>query len=366
MKRKIVAVFLLISVIASLFSMTSCSKNKVKIDGPSKVVTDILGREVEIPEDPQRVTCMYAATAHMMALLDEGDKIVGCADGVRRDELMLTKYPDIANTSTPYHEGVINAEELASLNPDLILMKQEWYEKQSEREKLDELGIPYLVVDYFSIDQLQQCIKLVGEVFNKKDRADAYIKYMNDTFDFVEGRVSDIPKDQRKTVYHSLNEAAVTDIVGSYASQVFEKAALRNVAVEAGIADSGKSTNVTLEEIYNWDPDIILCNEYAVTEYIGTQKKWASLKAVQTGNVHTLPIGASRWGHHGSIEPQMAVLYMAQLIYADRFADIDMATITKEYYSQYFGLDFDDETIGKILSGKGMRESAPTVSVSLL
>ena len=76
-----------------------------------KTVTDCSGRKAEIPEDPQRVACLYATAAHMMAMLDEQDKIVGCPNGVKSDVLMQMKYPEITDTATPHQEGSINTEE---------------------------------------------------------------------------------------------------------------------------------------------------------------------------------------------------------------------------------------------------------------
>ena len=148
------------------------------------------------------------------------------------------------------------------------------------------------------------------------------------------------------------------DVINSFCAETMDAAGVISVSVESGLSDSGKNTVVTLEEVYNWDADVIFCNEYTVTEYVLSHKKWAALTAVRNQRVYTLPIGATRWGHHGSMEPHMAALFIAQLLYPDQFADIDMEEITYEYYKKFFRMDLDDETIGKILSGRGMRESS--------
>lgn len=353
--KKLVATLL---AILYIFTLAACSAGGTFLSGNTKVVTDMLGREVRIPEHPERIACMYASTAHMTALMGEGDKIVACADGITRDALMLEKYPGIENTSTPYKEGAINIEELAALQPDLVLIRTEMYDRDSEREKLDKIGVPYLVVDYYSIDELKTAIKIVGEVFGKSDVADAYLKFMDETFSYVEDRVKEIPDSEKVSVYHSLNQATCTDIVGSFPAEIFEKAGVKNASVEVGTRDTGKSTIITLEEIYKWDADAIVCNEYSVTNYILSQRKWAELKAVKNKCVYTLPIGATRWCHHGSIEPQMGVLFLAQLFYPEKFDDLELEKFTHDYYLQFFELDFDEETIEKILTGHGMRESS--------
>ena len=355
--QKCLALLLLLCMALS-FSACSRSPYDLSPKGETRTVVDCLGREVKVPVEIKRVSCLYASTSHMMAMLDKGELIISAADGVRRDALMLTKYPDIAKTSNPYNEGAINIEELAKLEPDVVLMKRDVYERESEREKLDKIKVPYLVVDYYTIDELKTAITVMGNLFEEQDKAEEYLKYMDDTFSYVTERVKDIPEDEIIHAYHSLNQATVTDIERSFVAEVFRIANVGNVAVEAGLYDGTKNTTVTLEEIYNWDPDVILCNEYLVTDYIKTQPRWASLRAVTEDRVYTLPIGATRWCHHGSMEPQMGALYLAQLIYPDRFTDLDLSLLVHDYYLRFFGLDFDDETVEKILTGRGMRETA--------
>ena len=51
----------------------------------------------------------------------------------------------------------------------------------------------------------------------------------------------------------------------------------------------------------------------------------------------------------------MATLAIAMMFYPDRFEDVDLYKYVHDYYNDYWGLDFDDDTITMILSGKGMR-----------
>lgn len=330
--------------------------------GASHPVKDCVDRTVQVPDDAQRVICMYASTAHMMAMLDVGDRIVGAADGITRDQMMTTKYPAIENVPTPYHEGSINMEEVMALDADLILVKKEMYWNEGEKEKLEKSGIPYLVVDYYSIDELKQAITVMGEAFQKTEKAEGYIAYMDKTFQMVKDRCADIPEEQKPRVFHSINQATKTDIVDSLCAEIIDMAGLVDVSSSAGVTDLGKNATVTLEQIYSWDPDAIICNEYAVADYILAQQRWNGLKAVQNKAVYTLPIGATRWCHHGSMEPQMGALFLAWKFWPDRFSDLDWNTELKTYYAEQFGMTLDDATIQKILSGRGMREQSPTLT----
>ena len=343
-------------ILCMMFSFSACNA-KVEKEGGTKTVTDFLGRDVEIPAHPQRVACLYASIAHMMCLLNQTDKIVGCPAGVKRDLVMQAKFPDYESLAVPYQAGSINVEELVGLDADLVLIRNSTAQSEAETEKLDKLGIPYVVVDYFSMDQTKAAIKLMGEIFNVQDKAQAYIDFYDSTVSLVEERLADIPDEEKFTVYHSVNEATRTDTAGSLCDEIITKAGLINASAvnKTEFISEGEKSYTTLEEIYKWNPDAIIANEFSVTESILSDPKWSGLSAVADGMVYTLPVGATRWAHPGSIESHMATLAIAMMFYPERFEDIDLYDYVHDYYSDYWGLDFDDDIITMILSGNGMR-----------
>lgn len=341
-----------------VFVTSGCQTQTTHSDVPTKTVIDCMNREVVIPEDPQRVACLYASTAHIMAMLGQEGKIIGIPNGIKRDVLMAYKRPDIDSISVPFQESSINIEELLATNTDLVLIRQSTAENKGEVEKLNKAGIPWIVVDYDSLESLEKAVTVAGNVFNVPEKAESYNTYMKNTLNLVAQRVSGIPEASRIRVYHAVNEAARTDLNGDLCSQITDVAGIINVSTQGGslITDAEK-TMTTLEQIYTWNPDAIIANDPNTTNYILTDSKWSGLKAVKNQQVTTLPTGVSRWGHPGSIEPHMAALFIAKLFYPQQFSDIDLAQITKDYYKQFFNLDLSDDDVTAILSGEGMRLS---------
>nr|WP_320024717.1 ABC transporter substrate-binding protein [uncultured Acetobacterium sp.] len=322
----------------------------------TKTVTDCLDRKVVIPTDPQRVACLYASTAHIMAMLGQEDKIVGIPNGIKRDVLMAYKRPDIGSVSVPFQDGAINIEELLATNTDLVLIRQSTAVNEGEVEKLDKAGIPWVVVDYNSLEGLKKAVTVTGNVFNQPERAVGYNAYLQATLELVSQRVSEIPEASRLRVYHAVNEAARTDLKGDLSNQITDVAGVINVSTQGGslITDAEK-TMTTLEQIYAWNPDAIIANDINASNYMLTDPKWSGLRAVSSQNVTTLPVGVSRWGHPGSMEPHMAALFIAKHFYPEQFSDIDLSQTTKDYYKQWFNLDLTDADVSAILSGEGMR-----------
>ena len=332
-------------------------------DVSTRTVTDMEGREVTIPADPQRVACIYSSAAHMMAMLEEQDRIIAVPNGVKSDELMKMKIDGLDSLSVPMQDNDLNVEELMSIRADLIIVKRDQIIAKGQEEKLEKAGIPWIVADYESIDELNRCITLMGEIFNDQDRASAYNQFAADTIEDVQQRLRGTAGDpqadgkDRPKIYHSVNEAIRTDEAGGICQEIMEKAGVSDISADKELSVDGNKAYATIEEIYNWDPDGMIANESSVTEYILSDSKWAGLSAVKEGRVYTLPVGASRWCHPGSMEAHMGVLAVAWRFYPEAFEDLDLAQFTKEYYREYFGLDLEDEVIDNILAGQGMRKS---------
>lgn len=352
-KKRLVIITVVLTLLAA-FALSGCGETG-QSSGDTRTVTDCAGRQVEIPENPERVACLYATAAHMMAMLDEGDKIVGCPNGVKNDVLMQMKYPEITETATPHQEGSVNVEELLRIDTDLALVSSSLAASDGEMAKLDELGIPYVVIDYRTIDELKQAVKVAGKVFGKEDKAEAYIEFFDETLAMVDKRLEDVDMSNPPKVFHSVNEAIRTDPQDSICAEIMQRAKVEDISAARGTASTDKNAYVTLEEIYKWDPEAFIANEYAVTDYILTDSKWSGLTAVKQERVYTLPVGATRWCHPGSMEAHMGVLAVALQFYPEKFEDFDIREYTADYYSEHFGLELEDEMIDKILAGEGMR-----------
>lgn len=355
--HKWLALLLAVIMAVSILPLSGCSSSESRQEVPMQTVTDMDGRQVDIPEDPQRVACIYSSAAHMMAMLGEADRIVAVPNGVKSDELMKMKIEGLAGLSVPMQDNDLNIEELMDIQADLVIVKKDQIITNGQEEKLDKAGIPWIVVDYLSMDELEQCITLMGEIFGDEEKADKYNQFAEDTIADVQERIGDADNKDRPRVYHSVNEAIRTDESGGICEEIMNAAGVTDISADKDLAHDGNKTYATIEEIYNWDPEAIIANESSVTDYILSDAKWIGLNAVKKGKVYTLPVGATRWCHPGSMEAHMGVLAIAWRFYPEAFKDFDLKEYTKEYYSEYFDLDLSDEIIDNILAGKGMRRS---------
>lgn len=322
----------------------------------SIAVTDYLGREVVIAEPVKRIACGYAYTGHVAAMLGRGEDIVAVVGGLQRDKVLTSFYPHIKDLPVPFSAGTINIEELLACDPDIVFLKTDTALNESVVTKLDKLNIPYVVIDFYSMEEQIESISIIGQVLGASEKAQKYIDYYKKTVEDIRNTVESIPTEERVTVYHSVNEAVRTDLKDSLPADWIEVTGGINVSTEDKLKISEEKSFATLEQIYQWDPDIIIVNEAGVSEYILGNEQWAALRAVKQKKVYQIPNGISRWGHPGSIETPLAVLWTAKLLYPAYFENLNIETEVKEYYKSFFNMELSDNQIKEILSGKGMRD----------
>ncbi len=352
--------------ILSLVLLQGCSsKDQVKTEASTQTqedetntitVVDCFDRKVEIPSPVERIACGYAYTGHVAAILGRGDDIVAVVDGLKRDKVLTQMYPHIKDLPVPFSTGTINIEELLACDPDVVFLKTDTALNKSVTEKLDSLHIPYVVIDYFTMEEQLETISIMGMVLGEGERAQKYIDYYNNVIDSTRKITSSIPEKERVSVYHSVNEAVRTDSEGSFQDDWIKVTGAINVSTSDELEISGDKTYATLEQIYLWDPDIIIANESGVPEYILSNDQWASLRAVKNRQVYQIPNGISRWGHPGSIETPLAILWTSNLLYPQHFGHIDMKKITQDYYQDFFNIELSSDEVTQILNGKDMRE----------
>ncbi|WP_034143076.1 ABC transporter substrate-binding protein [Desulfosporosinus sp. BICA1-9] len=319
-------------------------------------VTDSIGRQVVIPAKVERVACLYAFSGHAVTMLGKSSTIVAVNSGLSRDILLNEIAPTIKNALIPSSSGAINIEELLNAKPDIAFISVDTAQNEGEVEKLRKTKIPYLVVDYRNIEEQKYAIRMIGQAVGAEDKALSYNAYYQASIERVQTKVKDISYEDRVKVYHSVNEATRTDVVNTLPADWTQIAGAVNVSVNENLrVIEGSKYIATIEQILLWDPQVILVNEAGVADYIKGNSQWATIQAVKSDKVFQMPNGISRWGHPGSLETPLAILWSAKTLYPELFPDLEMEKIIKEFYKEFFNYPLTDDTVTRVLNGEGMR-----------
>lgn len=324
--------------------------------GTTHEVTDSVGRAVQVPDDPQNIAALDSFSGSVAVLAGAGERLMGAPGGVISNEMLAEVYPDL-DTLDQLSGNAINVETLLAADVDVALVKRDLYDNGEETAKLDRMGIPYVVVDYDTLEGQMDAIRLVGEVCgpDAREKANGIADYYQQTVDMVEDRAAQLEESERVSVYHSINDPLLTDGADSLGVDWMERAGAVSVsAQEEGKGGTGDYT-ATLEQVYAWNPDVVVCSTADAKEAILADDQWQGLDAVESGNVYNLPVSTSRWGQRGDPETFLGMLWLGKTLYPDLYADIDLKQTVVAYYRDVIGLEVDDALWDAIVSGTGLR-----------
>ena len=127
----------------------------------SVMITDGMGREVEVPLHPDRIVCVNAAAAEVIYALDGADRIVAVTSACTMPPAMLER--EVLGRSALSLE----AEPIIALKPDLVIEGVPPL-KEDVRKQLDEAGIPVLQYWALHADKILPMIEDFGAILGKK------------------------------------------------------------------------------------------------------------------------------------------------------------------------------------------------------
>ncbi len=361
---KVLSTVLIAVILMSLLSLTGC-RNSLPGQQEYREVTDCIGRTVAVPKEIERIAALDPFAGQAVIMFGHGEKMKATVGGVKRDLLLQEMCPALKDAAIVKESGTVNAEALLSLQVDLLLLKGDVILNIPEKEKIEKLDIPYLVVDYNSMESQIAAFRVIGEALGEEAEAEKVNAYYRSAIERIDAITKEIPQEKNPRIYHAVNQAVRTDSKGTLGSDWISYTRAENVALGKDLTSDGKNYYTTLEQIFVWDPDLIICNESGVSNYMLTDKKWAGLRAVREGKVYQMPIGVSRWGHEGGLETPLALFWLAKLIYPEEFKDLDLKVEMSFFYGTFFDYTPTSEVIDKILAGEGIR-SASTASTESL
>ncbi|HRX49344.1 MAG TPA: ABC transporter substrate-binding protein [Spirochaetota bacterium] len=320
-------------------------------------VTDSYNRTVTLQSEIKRIGCLYAFSGHVVTMLGRGEDIVAVVRGLKRDKMLSDICPSIQNAAVPNLNDSLNMEELASVKPDVVFIKDTVAMKKSDTDTLTKLGIPYVVISFSSIAEQKRAILIIGKTIGRKKEAEEYISYYNSCEKRVKKAVEGIPKEERVRLYHSILEPLKTDGKKSISAEWMDLAGVINVSINDKNGFSGEAHFANIEQVLLWNPRAIITHEDSSLETITGSSQWSSIDAVRNKKVFRMPNGISRWGHPGSLETPLAMLWTLKNIYPEYAGSINMKSETINFYKKFFNYTLTEQMAEQVLQGKGMRKS---------
>ena len=329
-------------------------------------VTDMIGREVTVtPGSYKSVVCVGAGALRMYSYIGDAALLAGVEDidnttlaerpmmfdSVARPYVLA--YGDTFNTLPSCGVGgpmaqTAEAEKILSCNPDIVISEYEDVEKADALQ--EQLGVPVITLKAGSKgvfdDAFYGSMELLGKVFCEEEKAAALVKYVQDEAAAISAIVSEIPEEEKPSVYVcGLGNWGTTDHLMTAENYVsFQIAGIKNVLNGLGIQGIGPIEEEKFVELGD-EMDIIIMDAAAVKNikplYAEDATMFDTCKAWQNGEVY---LEMAYNAYYTNFEIALInTWFIAKTVYPEAFADIDMTAKTNEVTQVFFGMDLADE-----------------------
>jgi iron complex transport system substrate-binding protein len=312
----------------------------------TRVITDMKGRQIEIPYPLTRVALFGGPTGQIAYILGARDQVCAVSKALKASEMLNRFDPSLRTLPAPRGaSGNINIEELMLSEAQLVIAGDL---DGSIVEKKTRIPVAYLESSMkHGLDLLKEEIRFYGAVFKKQARAEKYVAYLENMVAFLRSRTGDIPRERRKTVYNGFSPNRLVTLGGdSFMTERIEIAGCINAAEP--IMTGGKKEDlhvglveVSMEQVLFWNPDIMVI-DFGEPARLFEDTRWRTVKAVQTGNVFLEPVGIFIWNRPTAESAVLHPLWLAKTAYPERFKDINLREEVKKFYREMMSFDLTD------------------------
>ena len=328
-----------------LTTLLAASADSVLAADPVRTVTDMAKRRVALPARIERVVTLGSLPVinSFVFTMGEGRRIVnGLADFAKPQWKYQTIFaPQLAGQPTmqqPNREP--NLEAVLAAKPDVVLTMH--------RESIDPLaalGIPVVFLAWREPEDAKACMTLLGQVFGKPEVAQRYERWFDGTLARVNEGLRGVNREQRPRVLYLQPETLTQPrLIAEWWIPA---------AGGVSVSDDSRKTesrSFSMEQVLLWNPDILILSSLQALQRVQKDPAFAPLKAVRNAQLHLVPVGAHTWSNRTAEQP-LTVLWGAKTFHPTRFASINLAAETRQFYREFFGHNLTDADLAEILSG---------------
>jgi len=271
-------------VLAAL-ALTGCGAGNGAPDEPAEPeeappfarLTDQMDREVRVPDEPERVVSLSPTKTEIAYALGLGDRLVGVTD-------YCNYPPEVEDIQKVGGFSDPNVEQIVALEPDLVLAASI---HQEEVEKLEEMGVPVLVLYARNLEDIYQGMELVGTATGNEAEAREQVDSMQERIEAVKSRLEMLDIGEPVRVYYEVYNDPLMSAGGrTIINEVISLAGGKNIFVDV----EEEYPVVSAESILDSEPQVILFPKYhgtaeLIIEEMRERPGWDELPAVQDERV---------------------------------------------------------------------------------
>lgn len=254
-------------------------------------VTDAAGRSMEIPGQISRVLALHPIPSYVIWRLAP-DRIVAkdtVFDGryLQDGGMQVFTPEETARLAALPTTGVFfkgyDPEQILSLAPDLVVSMTK---DPGLDDEVAQTKIPVYAVSKDRLEDYVDMITRLGRLLGNEADATALVDFWNKTLDGVAAQVGQLADDQKPRVYYANTGLVKTPGPATVMASIITLAGGTNVAADIAGNPTDENIEVSMEQIQQWNPQVIIAMNDAAQQEILTDAKWKGIDAVDNGRVY--------------------------------------------------------------------------------
>ena len=309
----------------------------------TRVFTDSVGREVTVPVQIDQVA-VSGPMAQIVLFALCPDKLVGISNAWDESaaQYLDTEYYNLPLLGQLYGgKGELNLETLLESGAQVVIDVGE--AKDGIAEDLDALQeqttIPFVHISA-TLATMDETYTMLGDLLGMPDEAKTLADYCRGTYDRALTIADSVEK---ANLLYITGDAGLNVIAqGAYHAEVIDLLS-NNLAVVDEPSSKGTGNEVDMEQILNWNPDVILFAPDSIYDTVAGDAAWQGVTAIQNGAYYEVPMGPYNWmGFPPSVQRLLGMLWMAKVLYPAA-ADFDLYTEAAQYFKLFYHCDLTRE-----------------------
>lgn len=234
-----------VAAVLIFLSVVACrAPGSLTSPGSTRVVTDELGRRVEVSAHPQRIISLAPSVTEMLFALGLADRIVGVTT--------LCDYPPEATAKEKVGDVIApSLERIVALAPDLVIVSTAT-QLEMFAKRLVEVGIPLYVVKANRLDDVLETLRHLGDLTGERERAEALVRSLQARIEQVVERTRHRPRPRVLLVIQ--RDPLIVAGRGAFLTDVVEKAGGHSITADA----EREWTLYSIESVLARAPDVLI------------------------------------------------------------------------------------------------------------
>ena len=275
-----------------------------------------------------------------------------------KDTIAAEIAPEILEVDTSYYDnGELNVESLLALNVDVVL-----YNASNDKhgQLFEQAGIPAVgfTTEGDPTSTYADWMHLLEDVFDEPGKMTDKIALGTGYVEDAQARAAQIAEADKLSTFvlMGVKDGMITVAAGTE-GWFTDSWAKRMNYTDSAKDLTGSAAPTELETVLDWNSDCILVTGKGMSDLTAKDilagsaggVDFTQLKAYENKAVYSTGLGMWNW-FTPNPDASLAAYWVGSSLYPDKFTDIDLPALTKDYYKQMYAFDLTDDQVTTIIN----------------